>query len=106
MPAPLPLRLNIDRCITLLLINVTVFKFKMPSRRQEALKAKNPSEALIYFPKDRKTAYVYTRDIIQDKNVFVEIGADVSVNWDGSICKGKIIFMDGKYDLYSSCLID
>ena len=77
----------------------------MPSRRQEALKAKLPSEALIYFPKDRKTAYVYTRDIVQDENVLVEIADDVSVNWDGSICKGKIIFMDSKYDLYLSCFI-
>ena len=60
--------------------------------------ARLPIKALFYFTEESKTGIVQTR-IIVDKNVNIEEGKMVTVNWAGKKVRAEILPVSGKCSL-------
>ena len=56
---------------------------------------KQPSKALLYFPKEMKTGIAPTR-LILDKSFQYKEGSTVKVNWEGKKIQAEIVAVDGK----------
>ena len=57
--------------------------------------SKQPSKALLYFPKEMKTGIAPTR-LILDKSFQYKEGSTVKVNWEGKKIQAEIVAVDGK----------
>ena len=60
--------------------------------------ARLPIKALFYFPEESKTGIAQTC-IIVDKNVNIEEGKMVTVNWAGKKVRAEILAVSGKCSL-------
>lgn len=65
------------------------------SARQLCRQTQLPSKALFYFPEEGKTGIAPTRIIIEKDAV--EVGATVTVNWQGEHVPAKVIALSSKY---------
>ena len=69
------------------------------SARQLCRQTQLPSKALFYFSDEGKTGIAPTRIIIEKDAV--EVGATITVNWQGEHVPAKVIALSSKY----SCII-